>query len=169
MRHLKRTAKLGRQFEHRNAMLANMVCSLIKHRRVTTTLAKAKAVRSVAEKIVTLGKSGTLHDRRLVAARLRQHPRSHFKGTTKHKGATARTAWRENEDVVHILFDKIAPGFKERQGGYTRIIRLGGTEGRWAGQRRGDAAEQAILEWVDLPVEAAPEPVNEDKKAEAAK
>lgn len=142
-------------------MLANMVCSLIKHRRVTTTLAKAKAVRSVAEKIVTLGKSGTLHDRRLVAARLRQHPRSHFKGTPKHKGATARTAWRENEDVVHILFDQIAPSFKERQGGYTRIVRLN--------QRQGDAAQRAILEWVDLPVEAAPEPVKEEKKAEAAK
>ena len=55
MRHLKRTAKLGRQFEHRNAMLANMVCSLIKHKRLTTTLAKAKAARTVAEKMVTLG------------------------------------------------------------------------------------------------------------------
>jgi len=161
MRHLKRTAKLGRQFEHRNAMLANMVCSLIKHRRVTTTLAKAKAVRSVAEKMVTLGKSGTLHDRRLVAARLRQQPRSLFKGTPKRKGATARATWRENEDVVHILFDQIAPNFKERQGGYTRIIRLN--------QRQGDAAQRAILEWVDLPVEAAPEPVKEDKKAAAAK
>ena len=161
MRHLKRTAKLGRQFEHRNAMLANMVCSLIKHKRVTTTLAKAKAARSVAEKMITLGKSGTLHDRRLVAARLRQQPRSHFKGTPKRKGATARTAWRENEDVVHILFDKIAPNFKERPGGYTRIIRLN--------QRQGDAAQRAILEWVDLPVEAAPEPAKEEKKAEAAK
>jgi large subunit ribosomal protein L17 len=161
MRHLKRTAKLGRQFEHRNAMLANMVCSLIKHRRVTTTLAKAKAARSVAEKMVTLGKSGTLHDRRLVAARLRQQPRSLFKGTPKRKGATARAAWRENEDVVHILFDQIAPSFKERQGGYTRIIRLN--------QRQGDAAQRAILEWVDLPVEAAPEPAKEDKKTEAAK
>jgi large subunit ribosomal protein L17 len=161
MRHLKRTAKLGRQFEHRNAMLANMVCSLIKHRRVTTTLAKAKAVRSVAEKMVTLGKSGTIHDRRLVAARLRQQPRSLFKGTPKRKGATDRVAWRENEDVVHILFDQIAPSFKERQGGYTRIIRLD--------QRQGDAAQRAILEWVDLPVEAAPEPAKEDKKAAAAK
>jgi len=161
MRHLKRTAKLGRQFEHRNAMLANMVCSLIKHRRVTTTLAKAKAVRSVAAKMVTLGKSGTLHDRRLVAARLRQHPRSLFKGTPTRKGATDRVAWRENEDVVHILFDVIAPGFKERQGGYTRIVRLN--------QRQGDAAQRAILEWVDLPVEAAPEPAKEDKKTAAAK
>src|SRR5207237_9894951 len=72
MRHRRRTAKLGRQFEHRNAMLANLVCSLIKHRRVTTTLAKAKAARSVAEKMVTLGKSGTIHHRRLAAARLPQ-------------------------------------------------------------------------------------------------
>ena len=161
MRHLKRTAKLGRQFEHRNAMLANMVCSLIKHRRITTTLAKAKAARSVAEKMVTLGKSGTLHDRRLASARLRQQTRSHFKGTPKRKGAVERQAWRENEDVVHILFDEIAPNFKERKGGYTRIIRLE--------QRQGDSAQQAILEWVDLAVEAAPEPVKEDKKAEAAK
>ena len=70
MRHLKRTAKLGRTFEHRNAMLSNLVCSLIKHKRVTTTLAKAKAARSVAEKVVTLGKRGTPHARRLAAARL---------------------------------------------------------------------------------------------------
>ena len=60
MRHLKRTAKLGRTGTHRNRMLANMVCSLIKHKRITTTLAKAKAARSVAEKMVTLGKAGTL-------------------------------------------------------------------------------------------------------------
>ena len=143
-------------------MLANLVCSLIKHKRVTTTLAKAKAARSVAEKIVTLGKSGSLHDRRLVAARLRQQPRSLFKGTAKRKGATARIAWRESEDVVHILFDKIAPVFKDRQGGYTRIIRLN--------ERQGDAAQRAIIEWVDLPVEAAPEPAKaDDKKLEAAK
>jgi len=160
MRHLKRTAKLGRQFEHRNAMLANLVCSLIKHKRVTTTLAKAKAARSVAEKMVTLGKSGTLHDRRLAAARLRQHSRSHFPGTPKHKGAIARTKWRAHEDVVHLLFDQIAPVFKERHGGYTRIIRLN--------QRQGDSAQRAILEWVDLPVEAAPEPAKEEKKTAAA-
>src|SRR5262245_35509841 len=153
MRHLKRTAKLGRQFEHRNAMLANLVCSLIKHKRVTTTLAKAKAARSVAEKMVTLGKSGTLHDRRLAASRLRQHGRSHFKGSPKTKGAVARAAWRQKEDVVHILFDQIAPTFKERKGGYTRIIRLN--------QRNGDAAPRAILEWVDLPVEVLPAPQKE--------
>jgi large subunit ribosomal protein L17 len=126
MRHLKRTAKLGRTGEHRNAMLANLVCSLIKHKRVTTTLAKARAARSVAEKMVTLGKSGSMHDRRLAVSRLHQ------------------------EDAVKILFGEIAPAQKERRGGYTRIVKLE--------QRQGDAAQLAILEWVDLPVtaEAAP-------------
>jgi large subunit ribosomal protein L17 len=130
MRHRKRTAKLGRQFEHRNAMLANMVCSLIKHKRIQTTLAKAKAVRSVAEKMVTLGKSGSIHDRRLASARLHQ------------------------EDAVRILFSEIAPTHKERNGGYTRIIRLN--------QRQGDAAELAILEWVDIGV-AEPETPKAEK------
>ena len=100
MRHRKRTAKLGRTGSHRNAMLANLVCSLIKHKRVRTTLAKAKAARSVAEKMVTLGKSGTIHDRRLAAARLHQ------------------------EDAVKILFNEIAPASKDRRGGYTRIVKL---------------------------------------------
>jgi large subunit ribosomal protein L17 len=86
-------------------MLANLVCSLIKHKRVTTTLAKAKAARSVAEKMVTLGKSGTLHDRRLAVARLHQ------------------------EDAVKILFTEIAPAQKERRGGYTRILRLSQRQG----------------------------------------
>jgi large subunit ribosomal protein L17 len=157
MRHLKRTAKLGRTGEHRNAMLANMVCSLIKKQRITTTLAKARAARSVAEKMVTLGKKGTIHARRLAAARLRQHARTHFKGSAKRPGKVVRERWRENEDVVHILFDKIAPVFKDRPGGYTRILKLGGVGGTKgmhgrAGQRRGDAAQMAILEWVELPV-----------------
>ena len=133
MRHLKRTAKLGRTGEHRNAMLANLVCSLIKHKRVTTSLAKAKAARSVAEKMVTLGKAGTLHDRRLAAARLHQ------------------------EDAVKILFDEIAPGQKERHGGYTRIVKLG--------QRQGDAGQQAILEWVELGPAAETQPTEEKAKA----
>ena len=125
MRHLKRTAKLGRTSEHRNAMLANLVCSLIEHKRVTTTLAKAKAARSVAEKMVTLGKKGTIHHRRLAAARLHQ------------------------ESAAKVLFNEIAPAFKDRKSGYTRIIKLG--------QRQGDAAQSAILEWVDAVV-TAPEP-----------
>ena len=130
MRHLKRTAKLGRTSSHRTAMLANMVCSLIVHKRIKTTLAKAKAARSVAEKMVTLGKSGTIHDRRLAAARLHQ------------------------EDAVRILFNEIAPSQKDRPGGYTRIVRML--------PRQGDAADIAILEWVDsvapveAPAEAAP-------------
>lgn len=144
MRHLKRTAKLGRTGEHRNAMLANLVCSLIKHKRVTTTLAKAKAARSVAEKMVTLGKRGTVHARRLVASRLRTH------GPTVQLKKEERKKWRQNEDVVRILFEDIAPGYKERNGGYTRIVRLG--------QRQGDAGKLAILEWVDLQPVVAPVP-----------
>jgi large subunit ribosomal protein L17 len=136
MRHLKRTAKLGRTGTHRNAMLANLVCSLIKHKRVQTTLAKAKAARSVAEKMVTLGKSGTISDRRLAAGRL------------------------HSDEAAKVLFTELAPVFKDRRGGYTRIIRLN--------QRNGDAAQLAILEWVDGPVEVAPapEPKTEETKAE---
>lgn len=138
MRHLKRTAKLGRTGEHRNAMLANLVCSLIKHKRVTTTLAKAKAARSVAEKMVTLGKKGTMHHRRLAAARLHQ------------------------EDAVKTLFNEIAPAQKDRNGGYTRIVKLN--------QRQGDASQLAILEWVELSAvteaPAASKPAEETRPAE---
>ena len=113
-------------------MLANLVCSLIEHKRVTTTLAKAKAARSVAEKMVTLGKRGTIHDRRLAVARLHQ------------------------EAAAKILFKDIAPAFKDRKGGYTRIVRLE--------QRQGDAAQRAILEWVDFnPAGAEPAPAAEAK------
>ena len=137
MRHLKRTAKLGRTSEHRNAMLANLVCSLITHKRVTTTLAKAKAARSVAEKMVTLGKKGTIHHRRMAVARLHQ------------------------EDAAKILFKEIAPAFKDRNGGYTRIIKMN--------QRNGDAAQRAILEWVSEIVAETPTaetPGTETKAAE---
>jgi large subunit ribosomal protein L17 len=116
-------------------MLANLVSSLIKHKRITTTLAKAKAARSVAEKMVTLGKGGTLHDRRLAAARLRHQTRS------QHATREARAKWRQTEDVVRILFEEIAPVFRDRRGGYTRIIKMH--------QRQGDAADLAILEWVE--------------------
>lgn len=149
MRHLKRTAKLGRTGSHRNAMLANLVCSLIKHKRITTTLAKAKAVRPVAEKLLTLGKLGTLHARRLVAARLRQQAKTHHRGAPTLKGKPVREAWRKNEDVVRILFEELAPVFKGRSGGYTRILKLE--------NRQGDAAPKAILEWVELPATAVAE------------
>ena len=157
MRHLKRTAKLGRTFEHRNAMLANLVCSLIKNKRITTTVAKAKAARSVAEKIVTLGKRGTMQSRRLVAARL------HARGNSQAQSKDEYRKWRESEDVVRILFDEIAPAFKERRGGYTRIVRL-------MNQRQGDASQMAILEWVDMPVtEAADETPAAGEKADKEK
>lgn len=154
MRHLKRTAKLGRTSEHRNAMLANLVCSLIKHKRIKTTLAKAKAARPVAEKIMTLGKRGTLHARRLAASRLRA------RGRSLELSKEQRKKWRQDEDVVRILFDELAPVFKERRGGYTRIIRLG--------ERRGDVAKQAILEWVELPGGSDSEPTAEAAPAETA-
>jgi large subunit ribosomal protein L17 len=145
MRHLKRTAKLGRTGEHRNAMLANLVCSLIKHKRVTTTLAKAKAARSVAEKMVTLGKRGTINDRRMVAARLHQ------------------------EDVVKILFTEIAPAQKERRGGYTRIVKLGHRQGD-AGQKA--ILEWVELGAAVAPVETKPaeavKPAETTKSTEAA-
>src|SRR5256885_1339828 len=136
MRHRKRTAKLGRTGQHRNAMLANLVCSLIKHKRVTTTLARAKAARSVAEQILTLGKAGTIHARRLAAARLRHQAR------TLHRSKAEREAWRKGEDVGRILFEELAPSSRERKGGSDRMGK--GARGR------GDAGRGAILEWVDF-------------------
>ena len=101
MRHQKKTLKLGRTAEHRKALLANQVCSLIEHSRIKTTLAKAKAVRPFAEKMLTLGKRGTLHDRRNAISYLHQ------------------------PGLVKKLFEEIAPRSAHRAGGYTRIIKLG--------------------------------------------
>src|SRR5476649_786695 len=138
MRHQKNTRKLGRTSQHRDAMLANIVASLIIHKRVKTTLAKAKAARPLAEKLVTLGKSGTLHAHRLAVAKIGQR------------------------DAVATLFKTIAPGFKDRKGGYTRIVKLG--------PRQSDSAPVAFLEWVDyvVAVEAAPvEKTEKPAKADA--
>lgn len=101
MRHQKKTIKLGRKAEHRDALLANQVCSLIEHNRIKTTLAKAKALRPLAEKMVTLGKKNSLHARRTALSVLRQ------------------------KDAVKKLFDEVAPRASTRAGGYTRIIKLG--------------------------------------------
>ena len=136
MRHQKKTIKLGRTAEHRKALLANQVCSLIEHQRIKTTLAKAKAVRPLAERMVTLGKNGSIHARRSALATLRQ------------------------KNAVKKLFDDIAPRSAERNGGYTRIVKLG--------RRRSDSAPMAFIEWVDMAevVEAKPA---EEKKAKRKK
>ena len=141
MRHRVRTAKLGRTGEHRNAMLANLVCSLIKNDTIKTTLAKAKAARVVAEKMVTLGKKGTLHHRRLAVAKLIAPQRKFFPKAKGVSGSEQRKNWTDEHDVVRILFNKIVPKLQSRQGGYTRIVKL-------AGARKGDAAQLAYLTWV---------------------
>ncbi len=101
MRHQKQNVKLGRSPSHRKALLSSLVCNLIKCRRVTTTVQKAKLARIEAEKLVTLARKGTLHARRLAASRLRQ------------------------PDAVALLFSDIVPLCEGRPGGYTRILKLG--------------------------------------------
>ena len=131
MRHQKKTIKLGRTAEHRKALLANQVCSLIEHQRIKTTLAKARAVRPLAERMVTLGKNGSIHARRTALATLRQ------------------------KNAVKKLFDDIAPRSAERNGGYTRIVKLG--------YRRSDSACMAFIEWVDM-AEVVEQKATEEKK-----
>jgi len=132
MRHQKKTVRLGRTAEHRKALLANQVCSLIEHQRIKTTLAKAKAVRPLAEKMVTLGKNGSLHARRTALAVLRQ------------------------KNAVKKLFAEVAPRSTSRNGGYTRIVKLG--------QRKSDSASMAFIEWVDALV-MEEKPAAEEKEA----
>ena len=131
MRHQKKTIKLGRTADHRKALLANQVCSLIEHQRIKTTLAKAKAVRPLAERMVTLGKNGSIHARRTAFATLRQ------------------------KDAVKKLFEDIAPRSAERNGGYTRIVKLG--------QRKSDSAPMAFIEWVDMAEVVEEKPAEETK------
>lgn len=108
--------KLGVRMDHRNAMVRNMVTSLLREERVQTTAARARAVRRMAEKMITLGKRGDLHARRQAAEFI------------------------YDDEVVQKLFDVLAEKYADRQGGYTRVIKVG--------QRRGDAAEIVILELV---------------------
>ncbi len=122
MRHRNRRGNLGRTTGHRNAVLSNLAAALIEHGRIETTLAKAKAVRPYVEKLVTLGKRGDLHARRLALARIRR---------------------RDRRRVVHRLFAEIAPLFRDRPGGYTRIVKTG--------FRKGDAAPMAVIEFVEQP------------------
>ena len=117
MQHLKTGRKLGRTTDHREAMLANMVTSLILHDRITTTEARAKELRGWADKMITLGRKNDL-------AAIRQASK-----TVKDKAALGK------------LFKELAPKFEGRNGGYTRIIKLG--------PRKGDAAPMVIMEWVE--------------------
>ena len=105
MRHQRSGKKLGRDFAHRKALYSNLAGALIEHGRIETTVAKAKAVKPLAEKMITLGKRGDLHARRQALAALRSN------------------------DTVHRLFADVAPRFADRPGGYTRIIRLGPRQG----------------------------------------
>ncbi len=142
MRHQRKTVKLGRTAEHRNALLANQTLSLIEHGRIKTTLAKAKAVRPLAEKVVTLAKRNTLHSRRRALALLHNN--------------SARTA-----KAVGKLFSEIGPRNAARLGGYTRIVKLG--------PRQSDSAPMAYIEWVDLIVAAEEAPVVVGTPASKAK
>lgn len=117
MRHRKHIFRVGRKPAHVKALLANQVCSLIMEGRIQTTVAKAKETRRLAEKMITLGKRGTLHHRRRAIAKLR------------------------NIDAVRRLFNEIAPQYRDRSGGYTRIIRIG--------FRNGDGAPTCFLEFVE--------------------
>ncbi len=121
MKHHRAGRKLGRDSSHRKALYANLAGALIEHGRIKTTVTKAKAVRPVAEQMITLGRRGDLHARRQAMAFLR------------------------SQEVVHKLFAEVAPRFKERPGGYSRIVRIG--------PRLGDAAEMAYLELVDFSAE----------------
>lgn len=117
MRHNKAGRRLGRKTSHREAMFRNMVTSLLDHGKITTTDAKAKEIRVVAERMITLGKRGDLHSMRMAASVIRE------------------------KAVVTKLFSTIAPRYKERLGGYTRIIKLG--------IRQGDAAPVSLIELVE--------------------
>lgn len=120
MRHRVKGKKLSRDRDHRKALFKNLINALVVHGEIKTTESKAKAVRRLVEKLITKGKKGTLHSRRLIAAFL------------------------QDKKAVSKIMDELAPLFKKRPGGYTRIIRLG--------QRRGDNAMMVKLELVEKPV-----------------
>jgi len=117
MRHKRAGRRFSRDSAHRQAMFSNMAASLIEHEQIVTTLPKAKDLRRVVEKYITLAKRGDLNSRRLAAGRLR------------------------NEDMVKKLFDTLGPRYKDRNGGYTRVLK--------AGFRYGDSAPRAVIELVD--------------------
>ena len=130
MRHLKHTAKLGRNCGHRKALLVNLACSILEHEQVKTTVTRAKEVRILVDKLITLGKAGTPHARRLAAAKMKIN--------------TEAGKLQTKKMVLDKLFADLAQRYATRNGGYTRIIRIG--------HRIGDAAEACLIQLV----EAAP-------------
>lgn len=133
MRHLKAGRQLGRNAEHRLALMRNLTMALIQHERIVTTVAKAKEVRPFVEKIITLARKGTQHARRLALARL--GPMGHARPSANLEDE----AKRDTRKIIKKLFDEIGPRFKDRPGGYTRIIKR-------HERRLGDAGETAYLE-----------------------
>lgn len=127
MRHRKKTLKLNRTQAHRDAMLRNLATSIIVHKKVVTTLAKAKAIKPIVEKMITLGKK--VHEYRDVDV----HKTLHYKRQI--------FSYVKTRNAANILFNDIAPTMSKREGGYTRIIKLG--------FRKGDGAPQALLEIVE--------------------
>ena len=141
MRHLKHTAKLGRNCGHRKALLVNLACSILEHEQVKTTVTRAKEVRILVDKLITLGKAGTPHARRLAAAKMKIN--------------TEAGKLQSKKMVLDKLFADLAQRYATRNGGYTRIIRVG--------HRIGDAAEACLIQLV----EAAPAAeAKEEAKAE---
>jgi len=145
MRHRKKTVKLGRSQAHRDSLLANQVCSLIEHRRIKTTLAKAKATKPLAEKMVTLGKKGDLHSRRIAISYL------------KHK------------DIVKKLFTEIAPASADRKGGYTRITKLGARQSDSAPMAYLEWVDYALEVNTEEPAAEVAEKPAKEKKTKAPK
>ena len=139
MRHNKKFNHLGRTASHRSAMLANMAISLIMHKRITTTVAKAKALKKFIEPLITKAKDDTTNSRRVVFSYLQGGSRS----TMRTKEEIARVGYGNvHKEAIKVLFGEIAQAVGDRPGGYTRIIKLG--------TRQGDAAQVCFIELVDF-------------------
>lgn len=148
MRHQKGSWKLNRSVAHRRAMFRNMATALLREERIETTLAKAKALQPYAERLITLGKRGDLHARRLAAGKLFVHRKSADAGT--------------DHEVLRKLFGDLADRFRDRKGGYTRVLKKG--------FRRGDASPVAMIELVERGVttsKAAADTDGAEERAEA--
>lgn len=140
MRHRKNTCKLNRTSSHRRALFANMLKSLIEHGRIETTVPKAKFLKRGADKMVTLAKENTLHSKRRAIAELQIRYNTLTPKEARLAKAGDTRAYNTDRQVIDKLFGEIGPRFKDREGGYTRILRLG--------QRQGDNASICLIEYL---------------------